>query len=92
MNRVREMRGGKDYDASFGKRMRGEGIWADMIRQRFEKCVARLGLNVRSGRFSGLDGSHFRAPLSRQAPTEAASPAGCPDRRAAQTDGQFELF
>jgi DNA repair photolyase len=92
MNRVREMRGGKDYDASFGKRMHGEGIWADMIRQRFEKCVARLGLNVRSGRFAGLDVSHFHAPPSWQAPAEAASPAGCPDRKAAKTDGQFELF
>lgn len=34
MNRVRDMRGGKDYDATFGKRMHGEGVWADMIRQR----------------------------------------------------------
>ena len=39
MSRVQDMRGGKDYDASFGKRMHGEGIWADLIRQRFEKAV-----------------------------------------------------
>ena len=62
MNRVRDMRGGKDYDSSFGKRMHGEGIWADMIRQRFEKCVMRIGLGVRSGRFSSLDTSQFRPP------------------------------
>ncbi len=43
MNRVREMRGGEDYDSSFGKRMKGEGAWADLIRQRFEKTCARLG-------------------------------------------------
>jgi DNA repair photolyase len=62
MNRVRDMRGGKDYDSSFGTRMHGEGIWADVIRQRFEKTVARLGMGVRSGRFEGLDSSRFRPP------------------------------
>ncbi len=42
--RVREMRGGRDYDAAFGLRMKGEGPWADLIRQRFEKTCARHGL------------------------------------------------
>ncbi|MEO6563760.1 MAG: PA0069 family radical SAM protein, partial [Nitrosospira sp.] len=60
MNRIKDMRGGKDYDATFGKRMHGEGIWADMIRQRFEKAVVRLGIGVRSGRFKSLDTSRFR--------------------------------
>lgn len=63
MNRVRDMRGGKDYDANFGSRMRGEGLWADMIRQRFEKTISRLGID-RSARFSTLDTSKFRKPLS----------------------------
>jgi DNA repair photolyase len=45
MNRVREMRGGKDYDSDFATRMKGSGVWADLIRQRFEKTCARLGLN-----------------------------------------------
>lgn len=49
MNRVREMRGGKDYDASFGTRMKGEGVWADLLRQRFRQACARLGLD-RKGR------------------------------------------
>jgi DNA repair photolyase len=62
MNRVRDMRGGKDYDSSFGKRMRGEGVWADLIRQRFDKTVERLGLSAHSSRFKGLDSSHFRPP------------------------------
>ncbi len=44
MNRVRDMRGGKDYEARFGARMKGEGLWADLIRQRFDKGVARFGL------------------------------------------------
>ena len=62
MNRVRDLRGGKDYDSSFGKRMRGEGIWADLIRQRFDKTVERLGLSAHSRRFKGLDSSRFRPP------------------------------
>ena len=45
MERIREMRGGKDYDADFATRMKGSGIWADLIRQRFEKACSRLGLN-----------------------------------------------
>lgn len=44
MNRVRDMRGGKDYDARFGARMKGEGLWADLIGQRFRKAAARFGL------------------------------------------------
>jgi DNA repair photolyase len=62
MNRVRDMRGGKDYDATFGKRMQGEGIWADLIRQRFEKATDRLGIGKRLGRFQSLDASHFKRP------------------------------
>ena len=45
MNRVRDMRGGKNYDSQFGKRMTGEGAWAALIRQRFEKATAKLRLN-----------------------------------------------
>ncbi|MNM23198.1 Radical SAM superfamily protein [compost metagenome] len=63
MNRVREMRGGKDYDSAFGTRMQGEGVWADLIRQRFEKAVHRLGLHGKGGRFKQLDCTQFRRPL-----------------------------
>ena len=59
MNRVREMRGGKDYDADFASRMRGTGIWAELIRQRFYKAADRLG--YRYNRFE-LDRSRFRPP------------------------------
>ena len=45
MARIREMRGGKDYDSNFATRMMGEGVWADLIRQRFEKACHRLGFN-----------------------------------------------
>lgn len=62
MNRIRDMRGGKDYDATFGKRMSGEGVWADLIRQRFEVAVNRLGIGKRVHRFASLDSSRFRKP------------------------------
>lgn len=45
MNRLREMRGGADYDAEWGKRMRGEGIHADLIARRFAIAARRLRLD-----------------------------------------------
>lgn len=44
MARVREIHGGKDYDAEWGKRMRGQGVWADLMRKRFDAALARTGL------------------------------------------------
>ena len=46
MSLVRSMRGGKDYDAEFGKRMRGAGPYAWQLGRRFDMAVKRLGLNV----------------------------------------------
>ncbi len=63
MNRVRDMHGGKDYNSSFSQRMKGDGVWAELIRQRFRKMVDRLGMNVRGNRFETLDASRFRRPL-----------------------------
>lgn len=48
MSLVRSMRGGKDYDAEFGKRMKGSGPYAWQIGRRFEMATKRLGL-VRRG-------------------------------------------
>jgi DNA repair photolyase len=45
MARIRDMRGGKDYDSNFATRMKGSGVWAELIRQRFQKACGRLGLN-----------------------------------------------
>ncbi len=42
MNRVRELRGGKDYDASFGERLHGTGKYAEFIRDRFRLAYRRL--------------------------------------------------
>ncbi len=59
MARVREMRGGKDYDSSFGTRMTGQGVWAQLLRQRFDKACASLKLNQQR---IELDLSRFRPP------------------------------
>lgn len=42
---LRSMRGGKDYDAEWGKRMRGDGPYAWQIGRRFEIAAQRLELN-----------------------------------------------
>jgi DNA repair photolyase len=63
MARVREMHGGRDYDPRFGARMRGEGVWADLLSQRFHKACARLGLNRQRVE---LDLTQFRRPLQRR--------------------------
>ena len=43
---IRHMRGGKDYDSTFGKRMTGIGPDAWMIGTSFETACAKLGLNA----------------------------------------------
>lgn len=45
---LRSMRGGKDYDAEWGKRMRGDGPYAWQIYRRFEIACKRLGINKRA--------------------------------------------
>ena len=47
MGRIRELHGGQDYDPAFGKRMRGEGVWADLLDRRFGVAIARLGLSTK---------------------------------------------
>ena len=47
MSIVQQMRGGRDNDPRWGVRMTGEGIFAKLIGQRFDKACARLGLTLR---------------------------------------------
>jgi DNA repair photolyase len=47
MSLIRSMRGGKDYDAKWGERMRGRGPYADQIAKRFSLAAKRFGLNLR---------------------------------------------
>ena len=46
MSLVRSMRDGKDYDAEWGKRMKGTGPYAWQIGRRFEIAARRLGFNT----------------------------------------------
>jgi DNA repair photolyase len=46
MSLVRSMRGGKDYDSEWGKRMKGSGPYAWQIGRRFEIAARRLGFNA----------------------------------------------
>lgn len=57
---IRQSRGGDLYDSRFGARMRGEGVFAELLAQRFSTAIRRLGLNRREG--PGLDCSAFFPP------------------------------
>ena len=76
MARVRDMRGGKDYDAEFGTRMRGTGPWAQLLRDRFEMAVKRLGY---SRERQPLDMSRFVPPAPLPRSVAAARPAHASD-------------
>ena len=45
MSLVRDTRGGKDYNAAWGERMKGEGAYATLMQQRFARAKARHGLD-----------------------------------------------
>lgn len=63
LNRVRDMRGGKLYEAKWGVRGRGEGFFADQIEALFEVTCRRLGINERDDHLSA---SAFRRRLPQQ--------------------------
>lgn len=58
MRRVQASRGGRDNDARFGSRMTGEGVYADLLAQRFRLAVRRLGFPG----IAPLDCTRFRPP------------------------------
>jgi len=59
MSLIRQMRGGADYDSTFGTRMRGTGQYAALLRQRFKVAIRRFGLQHRA---VAPDTSLFRVP------------------------------
>lgn len=67
MSTVRQLRGGKDYDSRFGTRLRGEGVYADLLARRFGLALKRYG-------FEG----HRHPPFdcTRFIPPRVASPQG----------------
>jgi DNA repair photolyase len=56
---IRETRGGRMSDSKFGRRMRGEGAYAEQIQQTFDLFSRKLGLD---GPLPPLDSSNFRPP------------------------------
>lgn len=60
MSLIRQSHAGKEYDATFGTRMRGTGSYADMIENRYRLACKRLGLNQQRVL---LDTGQFRVPL-----------------------------
>lgn len=60
---IRDIRGGRDNDPDFGTRMRGQGVWADLIRTRFAKARKRAGL---TGERLVLRTDLFRPPAGPQ--------------------------
>lgn len=60
LNTIRVSRGGKLYQAEFGARMRGEGVFADLLSKRFEVAARRLGFSERDNK--ALNTQLFRAP------------------------------
>lgn len=63
LNRLRSLRDGKLNDSSWGKRMSGEGIFADEIAKLFEVAVRKSGMKPR---FRGLSTQAFRNPNDTQ--------------------------
>ena len=64
MARIRDMRGGRENDPRFGSRMRGEGQFAELLRNRFAIACRRLGLN--EGGRNQLDAARFRRTAPEQ--------------------------
>jgi len=64
LHRIEDLRNGRRNDPNFGSRMRGTGIWADLLRQRFAVATRKLGLNRHR---LALDCERFQPPLASNA-------------------------
>ena len=67
MARVRDLRGGRDNDSAYGQRMSGQGVWARLLAQRFQKAAQRLGL---ANERIALDLERFRRPAGTTQSTQ----------------------
>ena len=63
LDRVREIRGGKLNVSEWGRRLRGEGIFAEQLRELFRVTARRAGLNQERHELST---AHFRHPGGEQ--------------------------
>jgi len=60
MSLVQQVNGGKDYDSNFATRMHGQGVFAELLRRRFEVACRRHGFG--RARELRLDTSRFVPP------------------------------
>ncbi|WP_243040628.1 PA0069 family radical SAM protein [Dyella sedimenti] len=60
MSLVRQMNGGRDYDSDFATRMRGQGVFAELIRRRFDVACRKHGFG--RARELWLDTGRFMPP------------------------------
>ncbi len=44
MSIQQDMRGGRDNDPRFGMRMRGQGVWAELMQSRMQRLIRKYGL------------------------------------------------
>jgi DNA repair photolyase len=63
LDRMRTLSGGKLYSSDWGKRMKGEGIFAEQMKTMFEVTTRRVGLNQEE---VALSTAHFRRPGGEQ--------------------------
>ncbi|WP_328700399.1 PA0069 family radical SAM protein [Caenimonas soli] len=70
MSLVNQLRDGKDYDSSFGTRMTGTGVIANLLQQRFQLACKKLGLARWGLAAAQGDTSQFRPPRDRSGQTE----------------------
>lgn len=63
LNRIRSLRGGKLNQSDFGKRMSGQGVWAEQLEQMFHVAFRRAGFKADG---PNLSTAHFRRPGGEQ--------------------------
>jgi len=57
---IQDTRGGKDYDSGFHQRFKGQGVYASLLRRRFEIALNKAGFV--DGERHGLDTGKFQRP------------------------------
>ena len=65
MATIQSLRGGRDNDPGFFSRMRGQGVWAELLRTRFRIARTKHGFSDDRRRLN-LDCSRFRPPAGTQ--------------------------
>ncbi|VVE01138.1 DNA repair photolyase [Pandoraea iniqua] len=83
MSLIEQVRDGKHNSAEFGTRMRGTGLHAELIRQRFLLAARKLGLNQAR---PPLRNDHFKVPDLPEVPGGSANGTAMRQGRSRQTD------